>query len=42
MTLGLLQGAITRKFEDGSYAHVWAMLPALYFLGLALARRRYE
>jgi hypothetical protein len=41
MTLGLLQRAITLEFEDWSYAHVWAMLPTLYFLGLFLARRRY-
>jgi hypothetical protein len=42
MTLGLLQRAITLKFEDWSYAHVWAMLPTLYFVGLAFAKRRYE
>jgi hypothetical protein len=42
MTLGLLQRAITLKFEDWSYAHVWAMLPTLYFIGLAVAKRRYE
>ncbi len=42
MTLGLLQRAITLEFEDWSYAHVWAMLPTLYFLGLAIAKRRYE
>ena len=41
MTLGLLQRAITLKFEDWSYAHVWIYLPLFYFLGLALARRRY-
>lgn len=41
MTLGLLQRAVTLKFEDWSYAHVWAMLPMLYFLGLTIARRRY-
>jgi hypothetical protein len=42
MTLGLLQRAITLKFEDWSYLHVWAMLPTMYFIGLALARRRYQ
>ena len=42
MTLGLLQRAVTLKFEDWSYAHVWAMLPTLYFVGLAIAKRRYE
>jgi hypothetical protein len=41
MTLGLLQRAITLEFEDWSYAHVWVMLPTLYAIGLALARRRY-
>jgi len=41
MTLGLLQRAITLKFEDWSYAHVWIYLPIFYFLGLTLARRRY-
>jgi hypothetical protein len=42
MTLGLLQRAVTLKFEDWSYAHVWAMLPTLYFAGLAFARKRYS
>jgi hypothetical protein len=41
MTLGLMQRAVVLKFEDWSYAHVWAMLPTLYFLGLMIARRRY-
>lgn len=41
MTLALLQRAITLKFEDWSYAHVWIYLPIFYLLGLALARRRY-
>ncbi len=42
MTLGLLQLAINLPAEDLSYRHVWAMLPILYFGGLALARRRYQ
>ncbi len=42
MTLGLLELAIELPPEDLSYRHVWAMLPALYFGGLALARRRYQ
>ena len=42
MTLGLLQRVVTLKFEDWSYMHVWAMLPTLYFTGLAFARRRYQ
>jgi hypothetical protein len=41
MTLGLLQRAITLKFEDWSYGHVWPMLFGFYFIGLAIARRRY-
>lgn len=41
MTLALLQRAITLKFEDWSYAHVWIYLPIFYLLGLVLARRRY-
>ena len=42
MTLGLLQRAVTLKFEDWSYAHVWGMLPLLYIVGLIGAKRRYE
>ena len=42
MTLALLQRAINLPFEDWSYAHVWIYLPLFYFLGLALAKRRYE
>ena len=41
-TLGLLQRAVHLKFEDWSYMHVWVYLPVFYFLGLALARRRYS
>ena len=41
MTLGLMELAITLNRDDWSYRHVWAMLPMLYFAGLALARRRY-
>jgi hypothetical protein len=42
MILGLLELAITLPAEDLGYRHVWAMLPALYFLGLFLARKRYR
>lgn len=42
MTLGLMELAVVLNRDDWSYRHVWAMLPALYFGGLALARRRYE
>jgi len=41
MTLGLMELAITLNRNDWSYRHVWAMLPMLYFGGLAFARRRY-
>ena len=41
MILGLLELAIPLPPEDLSYRHVWAMLPLLFFAGLAIARRRY-
>ena len=41
LTLGLLELTINLPAEDWSYRHVWAMLPLLYFVGLALAKRRY-
>ena len=40
-TLGLLERAVGLAFEDWSYGHVWAYVTIFYFLGLALARRRY-
>jgi len=42
VTLGFLQLAIDLSPEDWSYRHVWAFLPALYFLGLTVAWRRYR
>jgi hypothetical protein len=42
MTLGLLQLAIELNMEDWSYRHVWVYLPLFYFLGYALAWRRYR
>ena len=42
VTLGFLQLAIDLPPEDWSYRHVWAYLPAFYFLGLAVAWRRYR
>lgn len=42
MILALMQRAVTLKFEDWSYAHVWYYLPIFYFAGLFLARRRYQ
>jgi hypothetical protein len=41
-TLGLLQLAINLPTEDWSYRHVWAYLPLFYFIGLAIAWRRYQ
>lgn len=40
-TLGLVQRAVELKFEDWSYNHVWPFFMVFYFVGLALARRRY-
>ncbi len=42
MTLGLLELAIPLKKEDWSYRHVWIYLPIFYFIGLAIARKRYQ
>lgn len=41
MTLGLMELAVVLNRADWSYRHVWAMLPMLYFGGLAFSRRRY-
>lgn len=41
-TLALMQRAVTLKFEDWSYAHVWIYLPIFYFLSLGLVRKRYQ
>lgn len=42
MTLGLLQLAIDLPAEDWGYRHVWSYLPLFYFIGLAIAWRRYR
>lgn len=42
VTLGFLQLAIDLPSEDWSYRHVWPFLPCFYFLGLAIAWRRYK
>jgi hypothetical protein len=42
MGLGLMELAVPLSKDDWSFRHVWAMLPMLYFLGLALARWRYQ
>ena len=41
-TLGLLELAIDLPKEDLSYRHVFMFMPIFYFLGLYLARRRYQ
>lgn len=40
--LGLLELAVDLDRSDWSYRHVWAMVPTFYFVGLALAWRRYR
>jgi hypothetical protein len=42
MLLGLLELAIPLSPEDWSYRHTWSFLPLFYFLGLAIASRRYQ
>ena len=42
MTLGLLELAMPLNKDDWSYRHVWAMMPALYYMGLWRAKRRYQ
>lgn len=42
MTLGLVDMAVGLSYENFGLKHVWAILPLLYFVGLALATRRYK
>ena len=42
MLLGLLELAISLSPEDWSYRHTWSYLPLFYFIGLAIASRRYQ
>jgi hypothetical protein len=42
MMLGLLELAIPLSSEDWSYRHTWSYLPLFYFIGLAIASRRYQ
>jgi hypothetical protein len=42
MMLGLLELAIPLSPEDWSYRHTWTYLPLFYFIGLAIAWRRYR
>jgi hypothetical protein len=41
-TLGLVQRAVTLNFQDWSYNHIWPMFALFYFVGILLARRRYQ
>jgi hypothetical protein len=42
MTLGLMQLAVKLSEHDWSYRHVWAYLPLAYYIGLMIARKRYQ
>ena len=42
MILGLMQRAVTLKFEDWSYLHIFPYLVLFYILGMAVASRRYK
>ncbi len=41
-TLGLMELAVDLPKEDWSYRHIWAMMPVLYFGGIAFARKKYQ
>lgn len=42
MTLGLLELAVPLSPENWSYRHIWPFLTMFYFIGLAIARKRYQ
>jgi hypothetical protein len=42
MTLGLVELVVPLNRDDWSYRHVWQMQGVLYFIGLFMAKRRYE
>jgi hypothetical protein len=42
MLLGMLELAIPLSPQDWSYRHTWSYLPLFYFIGLAIAWRRYQ
>ena len=42
MTLGLLDLAMPLNQDDWSARHIWALMPALYYMGLWRAKRRYQ
>jgi hypothetical protein len=41
-TLGLLDVAITLNADDFSVRNTWLIMPILYYIGLWLAKRRYQ
>ena len=41
-TLGLLDVAITLNAADFSVRNTWLIMPILYYIGLVLAKRRYQ
>lgn len=41
-TLGLLDVAVTLDRDDFSLRNTWLMMPLLYYIGLWLAKRRYQ
>ena len=41
-TLGLLDVAITLNPDNFSLRNTWLMMPLLYYIGLWLAKRRYQ
>jgi hypothetical protein len=42
MALALVELAVPLPPEDASLRHVWVLLPISYFVGLAVATRRYQ
>jgi hypothetical protein len=42
MLLGMLELAVPLSPLDWSYRHTWSYLPLFYFIGLAIAWRRYQ
>lgn len=41
-TLALMQRAVTLRFEDWSYAHVWHYFPVFYYLTFLIISKRYR
>jgi len=42
LTLGLLELVVDLPPQDLGYRHVWAIMPILYWVGLWLARRKFD